>query len=152
MPVTQKFKAELERRGNGTLVELPFDVAEAFGQKRPPVKGTVMGYPFRTTIAVYGGRYFIGFNREIRAAAGIEVGDILSIELERDDAPRVVKLPDDLAAAFKKDKTAKKMFDGLSYTHQNEYARWINEAKRAATRSDRVTKSIRMLREGTKHP
>jgi hypothetical protein len=55
------------------LVEIPFDVRALFGQARPPVKATVNGHTFQSTIAVYGGRYYLGFNREVRTAAGVEV-------------------------------------------------------------------------------
>ena len=71
-----------------------------YGQARPPVRGTVNGYPFRTTVAVYGGTSYIGFRREIREGAAISPGDTVVIELERDDAPREVAVPDDLAAAL----------------------------------------------------
>jgi Domain of unknown function (DUF1905) len=45
------------------VVELPFDAKERFGQARAPVRGTVRGADFRTTVAVYGGRCYLGFNK-----------------------------------------------------------------------------------------
>ncbi|HET9675066.1 MAG TPA: DUF1905 domain-containing protein [Gaiellaceae bacterium] len=85
----QRFRAVL-RKGDdgGHSLEVPLDVREVFGEARPPVRGTVNGTPFSTRIAVYGGKSYLGFNREIRDAAGIGDGDELTIELERDDAPR----------------------------------------------------------------
>ena len=73
------------------MVVVPFDVQEAFGTKRPPVRAKVNGYAFRTTIAPMGGRSFLGLNREVREGAGIAVGDTVSVELERDKEPRVVE-------------------------------------------------------------
>jgi uncharacterized protein YdeI (YjbR/CyaY-like superfamily) len=43
-------------------------------------------------------------------------------------------------------------FDALSYTHRREYARWVAEAKRDATRADRAAKSVERLRAGVKTP
>ena len=110
------------------------------------------GTPFRTTVAVYGGVYFIGFNRELRARAGIELGDKVTVELAPDDQPRVVEVPPALASALSGDDRAKAAFDALSYTHRREYAKWIAEARREDTRERRVGKAVEMLREGTKAP
>ena len=44
------------------VVELPFDAKERFGQARAPVRETVRGANFRTTVAVYAGRYHLGLN------------------------------------------------------------------------------------------
>jgi hypothetical protein len=46
-----RFLAELKRRGPGNFVDIPFDPREVFGEARPPVQGTVNGYPFRGRIA-----------------------------------------------------------------------------------------------------
>jgi len=86
--MAETFEGTLKQEGSGTLLEVPFDVRAAFGKARAPVRGTVNGHPFRTTVAVYGGRYFLGFRREIREAAGFGDGDRLSVVLELDDEPR----------------------------------------------------------------
>jgi hypothetical protein len=148
--VAQRFEAVLEKRGAGTLVEIPLDVPAVFGGKRVPVRGTVNGSPFTTTIATYGGRYYLGFRREIREAAGVAAGDPVVVELERDDEPRTVELPDDLAAAL--DSETRASFDRLSYTHRKEYVRWVKGAKRDETRRKRVAQAVELLRAGVETP
>lgn len=138
--------------GERPLVEVPFDVKERFGRARAPVRGTVDGADFRTTVAVYGGRYYLGFNKEIRDRAGIAIGDEVEVALELDREPRTVEVPPALAGALERDPQAKAAFDGLSYTHRNEYARWVAEAKRDETRERRVEKAVAMLRDGVRHP
>jgi hypothetical protein len=138
--------------GERPLVEVPFDVKERFGRARAPVWGTVDGAEFRTTVAVYGGRYYLGFNKEIRDRAGIAIGDEVEVALEHDRGPRTVDVPPALAGALEGDPQAKAAFDGLSYTHRNEYARWVAEAKRDETRERRVEKAVAMLRDGVRHP
>jgi hypothetical protein len=87
--VAERFHAKLrEGDDGGHALEVPFDVRAVFGEARPPVRGTVNGTPFSTRIAVYGGKYYLGFNQKIRDAAGIGDGDLLTIELERDDTRR----------------------------------------------------------------
>jgi Bacteriocin-protection, YdeI or OmpD-Associated/Domain of unknown function (DUF1905) len=135
-----------------TFVRVPLDVPAVFGTKRAPVKGTINGHPFRSTIAVYGGRFYLPVNRAVREGAGAAAGETVTVELERDDDPRKVDVPDDLAAALKRAPDAKEKFDRLSYTHQKEYVSWITEAKRDATRQSRVEKTISMLGAGEKHP
>ncbi len=148
----QRFRAVLSKGdGGGHTLEVPLDVREVFGEARPPVRGTVNGTPFSTRVAVYGGKYYLGFNREIRDAAGIGDGDELAIELERDDAPRELEV----SAAFGEALAAggvREEFDALSYTHRREYVRWIEEAKRDETRERRLAKAVEMLRDGVRTP
>jgi hypothetical protein len=138
--------------GRLPLVELPFDVKEAYGTARPKVKATVNDVTLRTTVSVYGGRSYVGFRKEIQEAAGIRIGDRVRVRIEPDVEPREIEVPDDLARALKKDPAASQAFEGLSYTHRKEYARWVEDAKKPETRQRRVEKTIEMLRAGTKHP
>jgi hypothetical protein len=150
-----RFTATLEesdRGGGGRWVACPFDGRHTFGSARAPVAGTVNGTAFRTRLAVYGGVTYLGFPRPVREAAAIETGDTLDIELERDDVPREVEIPEALAAALAADPGARAIYDALSFTHRNEYARWIAEAKREDTRQRRTTRAIAMLLAGTEHP
>jgi uncharacterized protein YdeI (YjbR/CyaY-like superfamily) len=40
------------------------------------------------------------------------------------------------------------MFEALADSHRKEYVRWISEAKRPATRIQRIAKTVEMLRAG----
>jgi Bacteriocin-protection, YdeI or OmpD-Associated/Domain of unknown function (DUF1905) len=148
----QRFRAVLRKGdGGGHTLEVPLDVRDVFGEARPPVRGTVNGTPFRTTVAVYGGKSYLGFNRELREAAGIGDGDEVEIELERDDEPREVEVPATFAEALEAG-GVRGAFDALSFTHRREYVSWIEEAKREETRERRLVKAVDMLREGVKTP
>jgi hypothetical protein len=143
-----RFTAEIPfGEGQASMIELPFDVRAEYGQARPPVRGTVNGYPFRTTVAVYGGKSYIGFRREIREGAGIAPGDAVEIQLERDDAPREVAVPDDLAEALAAETGLREAFDRMSFTHRREYAEAIEDAKRPETRARRVQVAMDAARE-----
>ncbi len=61
--------------------------------------------------------------------------------------PRALTVPTDLAEALDRDAEAKRIFDGLSYSHRREYVVWIEQAKRAETRAGRVAKTLAMLKE-----
>jgi hypothetical protein len=145
-----RFTAILELNGKtATGLEVPPSVVDALGGgKRPPVHVTIGGYAFRTTIAPMGGQYWIGVSAAHRAAAGIEAGQQLDIEVTLDDQPRDVATPDDLAAALAQDPQASACYDRLSYTHRKEWVRWIEEAKKPETRQARLEKTIASLRTG----
>jgi hypothetical protein len=115
-------------------VAIPFDPKAAFGKARAPIRGTVNGEPFRSTVAVYGGVGYLGVSKALREAAGVEVGHEVDVEIELDDAPREVEVPPELAELLARDRQAARAFDGLSYTHRREYARWIADAKQAETK------------------
>ena len=88
--------------GNNVGIVVPEDVVLSFDRgKRVPVVVTIDGdYSYRNTIASMGGRYLISFNAETRAATGKGAGDEIEVDLERDDAPRTVEIPAELAEAL----------------------------------------------------
>jgi uncharacterized protein YdeI (YjbR/CyaY-like superfamily) len=67
---------------------------------------------------------------------------------QRKTAPKPVRLPPDLAAALRKNKTARAAFEGFSPSHQREYIEWITEAKTDETRARRLATTIEWLVEG----
>ena len=54
-------------------------------------------------------------------------------------------IPAELTEALSENETAEKIFAALPSSHQNEYLRWISEAKRAETRRRRATKAAEMM-------
>jgi hypothetical protein len=147
-----RFRTVLGAEGSGVFIEVPLDVPAVFGRARAAVRGTIDGHPFRGTVAVYGGRYYLPVKRALREAAGVAAGDAVVVELEADQEPRTVEPPADLAAALAGDTRARAAFAALSYTHQREYAEWVAAAKRAETRRRRVEQAVAMLRDGRRHP
>ena len=69
-----------------------------------------------------------------------------------DSAKKIVRLPEDLAAALKKNKAEETFFNTLSFTNRKEYVEWIVTAKRPETRAERVQGSIERLRKNWKNP
>jgi hypothetical protein len=128
----------LEREGSGTFVVVPVDVPAVFGRVRAPVVVTINGHTWRSTLSRYGGRDLLGISRANREAAGIAVGDAVTVELAGDSEPRTVAVPDDLAAALDAASGARAAFDGSSFSHRREWVEWVEEAKRPATRERRV--------------
>lgn len=57
-------------------------------------------------------------------------------------------MPDDLAAALKKNRKAAVVFEGFSQSNRREYIEWITEAKREDTRAKRLAQTLEWLAEG----
>jgi hypothetical protein len=69
-----------------------------------------------------------------------------------DPKTKTVRLPDDLAAGFKKNKKTEALFNALSFTNRKEYVEWIVTAKRPETRAERVKETILRVNKGWKNP
>lgn len=144
-----RFSGRLEAgRGGGAYVVLPAEVlAELGGGSRLRVTGTLGGVDFASsTMAMGGGAVCLGVHKATRQAAGVGIGDAVEVTVERDDSPREVEVPEDLAAALAADEAASAAFQRLSFTHRREYTEWIAGAKRPETRALRVTRTLERLR------
>ena len=148
-----QFKVKLVSHGSSSATGLiaPFDVPQTFGTRaRVPVRGTINGFPFRSSLMPMGGCHLMAVNKEMREGAGVQAGDEVDVVMERDDAPRTVDPPPPLAKELAKNKKALQHWDRLAFTHKKEMARWISEAKQDETRKRRLTKVLQILKTGTK--
>ena len=134
-------------QGGGHAVVVPKEVAQTFSSKRPPVLAHVNGVEYRSRLAVYGGRSYLGLRKDLLRQLGVTTGDHVDIELIEDHQERVVVEPPELTQALADNPTAKAAYERLPFTYRNEYARWIDEGKKPETRADRVAKTIRRLIE-----
>ena len=129
-------------------IEVPAKVVAALGSsKRPPVRATINGFTYRSTIAVMDGKFMLGVSNEVRKSAGVAAGEIVDIDLELDTEVREVPIPPDFAAALARDAKAKKFFEGLSYSKKLRLVIPI-DIKNVETRKERIAKTVEQLREG----
>jgi hypothetical protein len=129
-------------RQGGAYVEVPPAViTDLGGGKRIPVQASFDGIGYEGSIASMGGCMVLGVRKTIREQLGKQPGDVVTVTVERDDVPREVAVPDDLAAALDA-AGAREAFDGLSPTRRREHARGIEEAKRPETRAKRVAAAV----------
>jgi hypothetical protein len=154
MSDTHEFDAIIEDAGGGgAFVTVPFDVEVAFGNKRPKIKATIDGVPYRGSLVRMGTpRHLLPVLKQIRDRIGKQTGDSVHIVIDEDAAPRIVQVPDDLRLTLEDEPDANAWFEKLSHTHRNEYVTWIEEAKRPETRPARVEKAVGMLRQGNRAP
>src|SRR3954463_15384488 len=144
MPV-KTYTTTLQSGAMMCAVPVPFDPKEAFGKARAPVKVTLNGYTFRSTIAAMGGPPCIPLRRSHREAAGLHGDETLEVRLELDTEPRVVTPPADLKKALRETAGATERWKALSYTHQREHVEAIEGAKAADTRARRIARAVEMV-------
>lgn len=127
------------------FIELPFDAKVEFGKARAPVKLSINGYSYRTTVAVYGGKYMIPVRKDRQEAAGVKPGDACTVKIALDTEVREVDPPPDLKSALAKNPTAQANWHSLSFTHKREYAEAILSARKPETRARRVQQTFESL-------
>lgn len=141
-----KFRAKVVPSGNATAVEVPASVMAALGSEaRPPVAITINGHLWRSRVARMRGQCLIGISAANRAAAGIAEGQEVVLDVVRDDAPREVDEPSDLAEALDADLKARAAFDRLPFGLKRRHVATIEDAKDDETRQRRIEKLVATL-------
>jgi hypothetical protein len=143
-----RFQARLEEHSGGSLVQVPKEVSDQLGGRaRIKVRGRLNLLPFRgSTMPVGDGTHCLGFRKDQRADAGVEIGDVVTVELALDEEERLVEVPPDLAAALESERRLEAAFEALSYTRRKELAASVASAKGADTRARRLAAALEELR------
>jgi hypothetical protein len=146
----KEFKAKLRgdetRKDASAAFTLPFDTRDVWGRAKVPVKVTINGYTWRSTVGNRSGRQYIVVNSDARRGAGVKAGDFVTIALEPDSEKREIKIPLPLQKALGAKLTQR--LNSLSFTHKKEFIVWYSTAKKEDTRTRRVQKMKLMLSTG----
>jgi hypothetical protein len=146
----KEFKAKLNgdetRKDASAAFTLPFDTRNVWGKAKVPVKVTINGYTWGSTVGNRGGIQYIVVNAEARRNAGVKAGDVVTIALEPDTDKREINVPIPLQRALGAKLTQK--LNALSFTHKKEFIVWYSEAKKEETRVRRLEKMKQMLDAG----
>jgi bacteriocin resistance YdeI/OmpD-like protein/uncharacterized protein DUF1905 len=146
-----RFKAKLEPVPHGGLfVIVPAPAAEKAGLVHGArVRGTVNGVAYRSSLMKYSGVFHLGVHKATAAAAGISKGAQVDVTVEIDDEPLPTDaVPDDLAAALRRDAKASASWGKLAPSVRRGYVNDVLEAKKPETRARRIAKIVETLRKG----
>ena len=91
-----KFKVKLLGQAGSEVAALkpPFDVVAVFERKgRVPVKGTINGFPFRSSLMNMGDGHMMVVNAQLRAGAKCKAGDTVTVLLQLDEDKPTVAVP-----------------------------------------------------------
>ena len=96
---TYKFKAKIEASdGGGAYVLFPYDIEKEFALRgRVPVKATLNGVAYAGSLMTHGGPHpMLGVLKTIRQQIGKGPGNMINVEVWRDDSARALELPANL--------------------------------------------------------
>jgi Domain of unknown function (DUF1905)/Bacteriocin-protection, YdeI or OmpD-Associated len=141
-----KLKGDDSRADASASFTLPFDTREVWGKAKVPVRVTINGYTWRSTVGNRGGIQYIVVNADARRGAGVKAGDFVTITLAPDSEKREIEIPTELQKELGTKLTQR--LNGLSFTHKKEFVVWYSEAKKEDTRARRVEKMKQMLSVG----
>lgn len=142
------FHSTLVREKQRVMLVLPFDPNVEWGaRERHDVAGTIGGVKVRGKLHSAGGAWFLALGPAWLRDAAIDPAQELEVMLAP-EGPQRGTLGADVQAALEAEPRALAFFEGLPTFYRNNYARWIQEAKRPETRAARITKMVELLRDG----
>jgi hypothetical protein len=109
---------------------------------RIPIEVEVGGETFRTSLVHMDDTWCFVANAKMRLR-GLTPGRSHVIEIARDEKPRTVEPPPELAASLAALPDGRTRWDALPWYHQRETAEYVSEAKRPETRRRRADKVVR---------
>ena len=136
------------RPGGGHSIAIPFDPGVAWGERdQYHVHGTVGGHPFRGPLTMVDGAWSLRLGPAWNRAPSFRPGDEVEVVLGPEGSQSTT-LGADVAAAFAAEPAAARFFDSLPSFYRNNYARWIEGAKRPGTRAKRIAETVDLARRG----
>jgi hypothetical protein len=144
----QTFKTTIAKSGSRTYIAIPFNPNDAWGVKqRHHVRGTINGCMIRGSLGSDGESYFIPLGAAWRRDNGLEAGAEIEVVLFP-EGPQSDNVAADVAGALTAEPQAQAFFESLPTFYRKNYMRWIESAKRPATRAARISEMIELLKAG----
>lgn len=143
--------AEQGEKTGWTYIEIPADMAEKLkpGNKKSfRVKGKLDNFSIKSVaiMPMGGGRFILAVNADMRKGIGKRKGAMVKVQLQEDKTEKPFDA--DLLACLADDPEAKVGWDKLTKGHQRYFSTWIESAKTEATKTKRLTMSMKALAKG----
>lgn len=151
-----RFKAKLLRpakpgkNSSWVFLILPKTASERLPRRgRTTVEGTINGHPFQATLEPDGQlSHWLKVCKELREASGVQVGEMVTLEIapvKREPEPKV---PADLDEALTSLPEVKTAWDDTTTIARLDWIHWIESAKQSKTRKRRINNACDMLASG----
>ncbi|MEW6735003.1 MAG: YdeI/OmpD-associated family protein [Acidobacteriota bacterium] len=146
----QRFKADIAKSGNRTIIIIPFNPNDVWGVKeRHYITGSINGCTIRGCLDSNGTQYFLSLGAAWRRDNSLDDGAKVDVVLSP-EGPQIERLAPDIAEALEAEPQAKTFFEGLATFYRNGYIKWIESAKRVETRAARIKEMVELLKAGKK--
>lgn len=147
---TQQFQTIVTQLGTKTVINLPFNPDEVWGEKqRHHITGSVNGCGVRGELGCDGTQFFLPLGTAWRRGNGLEAGTTVDVFLSP-EGPQFEQLSLDIASALEAEPQAKAFFEGLATFYRKGYINGIESAKRPETRAKRLDEMMQLLKAGKK--
>ena len=152
-----RFKAKLlrptetEKGDSWTFLILPNNASAKLPSRgMTPIEGTINGVRFQTVLEPDGQKsHWLKVDRKLGEAAGVEAGDMITLEIAPAAKEPEPKVPADLrkalAAAAPK---ARELWSDITTNARRDWIHWITSAKQKETRARRIKNACSMLATG----
>ena len=144
------FRTKIQGKEAGLVAAITPPVDVVGSRARVPIRGTINGFPYRSSLMPMGGCHMMPVNRALCEGAGAQPGDTVDVVMERDQEKRTVEIPPRLKKELAKNEKAAERWKHLSFTHKKEMAASIRHAKQEETRTRRLAKVMQVLKTGAK--
>ena len=131
-----------------TAIFLPREVVRQLPKGRVRVKGTFNGAPFALAVQHLkdGSRYF-SVSAPLRKAAGIKIGDPVTVSFKIVD-PDKVEIPEELEAVLSQDDEAREAWDKLTRGYQRGLIHYVTSVKNVDSRIRRALDLLNRAKAG----
>ena len=116
-------------------------------RERYHITGTVNGCTVRGPLQAAGTRYVLPLGAAWRRDNGMQVGAAVEVALSL-EGPQAEQLAADISSALAAGPRAQAFFDALPTFYRKNFMRWIDSAKRPATRAARIAEMVALLTAG----
>jgi len=139
------------------VARLPFDPTKAWpAWTNRRVRGAINGFEFRTSLLKTKGQgYWFVVYKKLLKGANAKAGDKAEVRLEPDPEAHVYNEPKELTSVLRQDRDLRKGFDALPPSARRWFAMYIDQAKSAATRTERaerIAETVMQVLEGEEIP
>lgn len=142
------FSAKIYKIGIIRFVDVPQDISQSIGEgsTHVAVRGEVEGVPLQTTLVSRGkGLYRLAIHGDIRKKLHIDVGAVVELAIERDEASREPLLPPALVLALRNSPKAQAAFRQMTTALRRQVVRYLTHVKQQSTVERRIAKFVRVL-------
>ena len=152
---TIRFSAKLDIIDTSAIIRLPEQASRRLPSRgQVAVEGSINGCEFRTVVEPDGLKgHWINVDQELRQAASLGTGDIVSVVIEATPDWPEPDVPPDLATALAgAPQTVRDIWSETTPMARWEWVRWVNATASLATRQRRVEVSISKMNNGKRRP
>ena len=161
MAQTIHFNAKLHRPArvanaeNWTFLNLPQDASDMLpARSMVSVQGTIKNFPFQATLEPDGqGGHWLRVKPDLHNAAGLTIGELVTLEIAPVSVEPEPEVPDDLQLALESAPAkARETWLATTPLARRDWIYWIITGKKAETRIKRIEVAISKMTAGSRRP